>query len=277
MILYPTVAALAQAFDDGIIGDDPGEESSSTKAVGAALLDNLGSHVSIERRPIEGLIASGEIARVQSAAIGYLPSSLLPFAGLKAEDVIQKWLGDRPIVSGIFEWELGRIATILIPRFDSQLYDDQQDTVRAIADALNVAKRLGASTVSLTGLLPSATDYGRAVERAIAGRDLPRITTGHATTTAAVVLAIRRILSEARRDLARERVAFIGLGSIGSTVLRLLLRSNPHPAELILCDVFANARRFTNWNRLFTRWTSRDRSVSARLRALYPQMFTPRP
>jgi thioester reductase-like protein len=239
VILYPTVAALAQAFDDGIIGDESNDELSSTSASGAALLDSLGPHVAIERRSIENLSVSGEIAPVQSAAIGYLPSSLLPFAGLKAEDVIRGWLGNRPIVSGIFDWELGRIATVLIPRFDSQLYDDQQDTVAAITDALRLAKRLGAATVSLTGLLPSATDYGRAVERAIAGQGLPQITTGHATTTAAVVLAIRRILSEARRDLARERVALIGLGSIGSTVLRLLLRSTPHPAELILCDVFA--------------------------------------
>ena len=154
VILYPTVAALAQAFDDGLIGDEPIDEPRSTGPTGAALLDNLGPHVFIERRSIEDLIGSGEIAPVHSAAIGYLPSSLLPFAGLKADDVIHNWLGNRPIVSGIFDWELGRIATVLIPRFDSQLYDDQQDTVAAIAGALQVAKRFGASTVSLTGLFP---------------------------------------------------------------------------------------------------------------------------
>jgi hypothetical protein len=92
--------------------------------------------------------------------------------------------------------------------------------------------------VSLTGLLPSATRYGRALEKALLGRQLPRITTGHATTTAAVVLSVRRILEESGRDLTRERVGFVGLGSVGSATLRTLFRLRPHPAEVRLCDVY---------------------------------------
>src|SRR5205823_12127012 len=98
----------------------------------------------------------------------------------------------------------------------------------ALGDGLRVARRLGAGAVSLTGLLPSATDYGRNLVRAVAGQDVPAITTGHATTTATVVLSIRRLLAEAGRDLARERVAFVGLGSVGTSVLRLMLRCLPH-------------------------------------------------
>jgi len=69
---------------------------------------------------------------------------------------------------------------------------------------------------------------------------LPQITTGHPTTTAAVVLAIQKILQEGGRKMATERVGVIGLGSIGLSSLRLMLTCLPHPAELILCDLYAN-------------------------------------
>jgi hypothetical protein len=38
--------------------------------------------------------------------------------------------------------------------------------------------------------------------------------------------------------MTRERVAFVGLGSVGTSVLRLMLRSLRHPAEIRLCDVY---------------------------------------
>jgi hypothetical protein len=93
--------------------------------------------------------------------------------------------------------------------------------------------------VSLTGLLPSATDYGRALCDHLHDDQLPRITTGHATTTAAVVMAIRCALDEAGRSLAGEHAAFVGLGSVGVATLRLLLSCLPHPAALTLCDVYS--------------------------------------
>jgi hypothetical protein len=112
--------------------------------------------------------------------------------------------------------------------------------VRVIVEALEIAGRLGARTVSLTGLIPSATDYGRAVAEAISGRnDLPLISTGHATTVATVVLAVKKILQEGGRNLAQEQVGFLGLGSIGLTSLRLMLSCLPHPISITLCDVYS--------------------------------------
>src|SRR5262249_53125217 len=107
-------------------------------------------------------------------------------------------------------------------------------------------------TVSLTGLLPSATRYGLALQEAVAGQDLPRLTTGHATTAAAVVLAVRRIVTEAGRDLARERVGFVGLGSVGAARLRTLLRCLPHPAEIRLCDVYSRREALLGLRRELT-------------------------
>lgn len=194
----------------------------------------------IERRSLLALHAAGRLAPVDAAALDYLPNSLLQNTGLRREEIIQAWCDDLPVVQSIWEIPLGRMAYIVLPRFSADLYSDPDDAVRVVIEGLQVARRLGARTVSLTGLIPSATDYGRAVAAAIAGRrDLPQITTGHATTTASVVLAIRRMLHEAGRDLRQERLAFVGLGSIGLTSLRLLLRVLPPPADLTLCDVYA--------------------------------------
>ena len=46
-----------------------------------------------------------------------------------------------------------------------------------------------------------------------------------------------RLAEESGRDLTRERVGFVGLGSVGSATLRTLFRLRPHPAEVRLCDV----------------------------------------
>ncbi|MEM7134380.1 MAG: amino acid adenylation protein [Chloroflexota bacterium] len=134
----------------------------------------------------------------------------------------------------------GRIGIITLPCLDSNLYNDQDGLVQDIVDSLQMAKQIGAKSVSLTGLIPSATAYGKAVLQTIAHRsDLPSITTGHGTTSAAVVLNIARILQESGRFLETERVGFVGVGSIGLTTLRLILRCLPHPQKILLCDVYA--------------------------------------
>jgi hypothetical protein len=196
--------------------------------------------VKLEPRPLLPLFAAGEIASVDAASLLYLPISLLEYTRLSRDQVIHDWFGNLPVFAGVMETFLGRIAYLILPRFASELYSDEEDLVRVVVEALEVAGRLGARTVSLPGLLPSATDYGRAVAAAVADRDdLPAVSTGHATTAAAVVLAINGILQKGGRDLDREQVGFLGLGSIGMTSLRLMLRCLPHPAAIVLCDVYS--------------------------------------
>jgi amino acid adenylation domain-containing protein len=196
-------------------------------------------HVTVEDRPLEALFSASSIAPVDSVALGYFPSSLLQFTGLDAATVIRDWCGNRPFCAGVRETPLGRIGLVLIPRFDDQLYQDRSDLLAVLGDAMRLARQSGAATVSLTGLLPSTTDYGRALVEKLAGQDVPRVTTGHATTTAAVVLAVGRALEEAGRTLAGEHVGFVGLGSVGIATLRLLLACLPHPTALSLCDVYS--------------------------------------
>jgi amino acid adenylation domain-containing protein len=242
LFLHPTVAALAAAAEDAAAESPapPRRDGGPSAAVPLAKtqLAALAPFMTIERRPLLPLFESGELAPVEAAAIGYLPSVLLRYTGLAPKEVIDGWCSGRPVVSGLYETPLGRIALLLIPRFDSQLYQEPEDLLGVLSQALRTAGKLGARAVSLTGLLPSATDYGLALQQGITGQELPQITTGHATTAAAVVLAVRRLLSEAGRDLTQERVGFVGLGSVGTASLRALLHCLPPPAEIRLCDVY---------------------------------------
>ena len=138
------------------------------------------------------------------------------------------------------QWHaLGRIGVIVLPLFASEIYHDQAALIRWIIESLELAGKVGARTVSLTALIPSATHYGLAVAEAVGDRrGLPAVTTGHAATTAAVLINIENILAVAGRDIALERVGFLGLGSIGLSTLRLMLHTLPHPAEITLCDLF---------------------------------------
>jgi hypothetical protein len=152
---------------------------------------------------------------------------------------MRQWFGNLPLPYLVLETPWGRIAALILPWLDTELYSDRHGLVESILDALNMARRVGARTVTLAGLLPSATDYGHAVTQAIGNRhDLPRISTGHATTTSTVVMAIEKSLHASGRDLASERVGFIGLGSIGASTLRLMLQCLPHPQDIMLCDVY---------------------------------------
>ena len=243
----PTVAAMAEVLEREAAaagsGDRLHRNGDAPAALARWLLESepavLPDHVTTERRPFLSLFASAELAPVESVALGYLPSALLHFAGLDRATVIHAWCGNRPLITEVRETPLGRIGSVLIPRFDDQLYHDRRDLLAVLGDAVQIAHEIGAATVSLTGLLPSASDYGRDLAKALAGHDLPRITTGHATTTSAVVLAVRRALEEGGRALAGEHVGFIGLGSVGLATLRLLLSCLPHPARLSLCDVYS--------------------------------------
>jgi amino acid adenylation domain-containing protein len=241
----PTIATMAEVLEREAAAVGPGGPSDASGGIAALarwLLETdpptMPPHVSIERRPFLSLLAAGELAPVDAVAIGYLPSELLHSLGLDRSTVIHDWCGDRPVITEIRETSLGRIGSITVPRFNDQLYLDPSDLLAVLGDAVRLAHEIGATTVSLTGLLPSATNYGRDLAEALAGRSLPGISTGHATTTSAVVLAVRRALEEAGRDPAAEDMGFLGLGSVGVATLRLLLSCLPHPARLSLCDVY---------------------------------------
>lgn len=194
-------------------------------------------YLQCEAQPLDALIRTGHLPPVQAAALAYWPDAWLSDRGLPGKVLIQKKFGARPVVASLLLTPLGRVAVILVPRLQSELYTDGT-LLEALGETLTMAAAIGAQSVSLTGLLPSATGYGTHLAQALCGRsDRPRLTTGHAMTATAVVLNINHLVTLAGRTLATERVAFLGLGSIGLTTLRLLLQVAPHPRRLLLCDL----------------------------------------
>ncbi len=198
--------------------------------------------LSFEQRSPAALIMAGRLAPLDAASIGCFWVDLLDTLNISRDQMIASWCDGVSTVLQVFHTPWGRIGTVRIPIFDDELYVDPKRTLEYCMEGIEVARRAGARTVSLTGLIPSATSYGQGIAQALAARaQAPLLTTGHAVTCSAVVLAIHRILKECGRDIRGETVAFLGLGSIGWSALRLMLSRLPHPRELILADVFTRA------------------------------------
>ena len=253
---HPTVGRLAEALGGSAPLRPAAPPSGREGETGAETVSAAASppphsaFVRYEARPLLPLFAAERLAPVEAAVLGYVPGGPLAQAGVDRKAFMQQCFGGLPLPSVVWETPWGRIAGLSLPWLDAELYRDRGALVESVLDALSIAGRMGAQTVSLAGLLPSATDYGEAVTRATGHRrGLPRVSTGHATTTAAVVMAIENGLRLGGRELAAERVGLIGAGSIGASTLRLMLRCLPHPHEVILCDVPAKHAALTSLQR----------------------------
>jgi len=252
---HPTVAraagalAFARAVETSPAG--AGVQVPSLRRLGSSNERPLAGVRSTKRRLLP-LLLTGEEEPVDAAALGYWPSALMQRAGVSDEG-LQKLVAGQLIVRRIFAVKgLGRIAHLVLPCTGNDLYAEPQRVMRVIADSLETAQRIGARVVSLTGLIPSATGYGTAIVERSGAPGLPRVTTGHPTTTAAVVATLQRLLRASRRTLAEEDVAILGAGSIGLSVLRLLLRVAGHPRTLTLCDVYGARPRLVSVQRELT-------------------------
>ncbi|MFJ5864949.1 amino acid adenylation domain-containing protein [Streptomyces parvus] len=183
---------------------------------------------------------------VDAALIGYLPSPAdlarlagLPEAALPREELRSLLFPDgRPRLLETLRTPLGRSGFVCVPLFADELAPGDAllgHTTRGV----ELASSLGARAVSLAGMIPSLTGYGFDVLRTV-GTDgtAPAVTTGHAATVVSVVRTVHAALDATSRQLGSLTVAFVGLGSIGSSSLELLLTlAEEPPARLLLCDV----------------------------------------
>jgi amino acid adenylation domain-containing protein len=240
----PTVAALAeqaQAMAAQAARPAPPNppESPSSRPASIPSAAGFGPGMSVERRSLLTLFASGKLAPVDAAAIGAIPAATLTAMGLCRADLVERWMEGLPLWGTALTTAWGRIALIGVPVLDSEIYRDPPALLGSALDAMELSAKIGARFVSLTGLIPSATDNGRSLAAAAAARGhLPGLTTGHATTAAAIVTNLRHVLDVAGRSLQSEHVAVLGLGSIGRAVLRLSMRCLPKPRAITLCDVY---------------------------------------
>ena len=234
LFLNPTIEKLAVALGQTVPVDTTPEKTTAAchRYVSPAV-------ASIERNPLSALIDSGLIAPVDSSALECFPDNLAEDSKVGRDEIINGWCRKLPVVIAVTETFLGRIASIVVPHFNSELFDGQNGLHDSMLQAMDVAGKIGSRAVSLTGLLASATDYGKTlVSSGHFKANAPEVTTGHGTITATLIMNVERILKDSCRQLRREKVGFVGLGSIGTAALRLLLTCLPHPKEIILFDVF---------------------------------------
>ncbi|MEU9984067.1 amino acid adenylation domain-containing protein [Streptomyces sp. NPDC050856] len=184
-----------------------------------------------------------------AALVGYLPSPrhLAELAGLPANALSRESLralifpDGAPRLLEEIDTPLGRSMFVALPLFADELTAGRTltgHTARAVAHAAS----LGARCVSLAGMIPALTGYGFEVVRTAGGTTA--VTTGHAATAVSVVTTVHAALGAQGRDLADLSVAVVGLGSIGTSSLELLLSRAPRPpARLLLCDLAGSEGR----------------------------------
>ena len=193
----------------------------------------------LEGISLDKVVESSNIEEVDAASFGYLPDSVLDEMGCCKKDIIEKCLMNCPVVRRIFTTQYGKIAHILLPMFTSDIYVDKNNLLDNIYRGVKLAERLQVKTISLTGILPSATNYGKDVlDNWPEELSDISITTGHSITVATVVMSINNILDLCERNIECETVGFVGLGSIGYSTLMTMLQVMPHPRSIVLCDVF---------------------------------------
>ncbi len=191
-------------------------------------------------------VGSGQEPRMDAALIGYLPSpahlarlARLPQADLPREQLRALLFPDgRPRLLETLSTPLGRSGFVCVPLFADELAPGDA-LLGHTARGVELAASFGARSVSLAGMIPSLTGYGFDVVRAVGtGEGAPAVTTGHAATVVSVVKTVHAALKATGQELNALTVAFVGLGSIGSSSLELLLgRAPAPPARLLLCDV----------------------------------------
>ncbi|SDP27884.1 amino acid adenylation domain-containing protein [Streptomyces sp. cf386] len=188
---------------------------------------------------------------LDAALVGYLPAPhhLAALAGLPSES---PGLGREEIRALLFPegrarlleetgTPLGNSGFVALPLFADELAPGG-DLAARTARAVEHAASLGARCVSLAGMIPSHTGYGYDVLRETTTS--AAITTGHASTTVAVAKTVHAALSATGRRLDTLSLAVVGCGSIGTSSLRLLLATAPHPpARLVLCDLPGSTAR----------------------------------
>lgn len=180
---------------------------------------------------------------IKSAAISYLPDRLLTNNEYSKQLFCDNFCQNKPYALALLKTHIGNILNISIPMFESDLYLDQANTIQHIEAAILKASKMKAKSVTLTGLLPSASSHGEELFKKDIPPSLLKIMTGHDITHVAILLTLENCLNVTRRNLAQETIGFVGLGAIGTQILQILMRHYQHPKKIILCDLYKNKEK----------------------------------
>lgn len=179
---------------------------------------------------------------IKSVAISYLPDRLLTNTEYNKQLFCEHFCQNKPYALALLKTHIGNILNISIPVFESDLYLNQANTIKHIEAAILKASEMDAKAVTLTGLLPSASNHGEALFK----NDIQpssKIMTGHDITHVAILLTLEKCLNFTHRNLVQETVGFLGLGAIGTQILQIIIRHYQHPKKIILCDLYKNKEK----------------------------------
>ena len=233
---YPIIRELKQCVQKNRSEDKKivDEENNSRKR--KSLLRSINKNTVIGTEPLYDLVKRGTIPRIDSAALTYIPDNSSIWDHIFNDGPF----GSKPVFYKHMSLNTGNIGIIALPLRFHDLYNKRKKTLALCQEAIRMAEELGAKVVSLTGLIPSATRGARDIEKDIFRAGIKaKVTTGHATTASTVILSLIKMLEESNRDIAEEDLCVIGLGSIGTAVVKLLLSVLQHPRTIILCDLLS--------------------------------------
>lgn len=212
------------------------------------LRSSPGSSIQFVHTPLGG----GAITRMDTALIGYLPpfpqiqQSLGAIGRSLQADQVRHWLfpEQQPRWLEQLTTPLGDSGLIAMPYFADELSAMPKAALyESIQQAMQQAVAFGARAIALAGMLPAHTRYGYALLTTEHRTAQAMLTTGHSTTVVAVVKTIQATLATTEQALSTLAVGCLGVGSIGSAALQLLLKIGGHPATLTLCDVVGSGDR----------------------------------
>ncbi|GHO48650.1 hypothetical protein [Ktedonospora formicarum] len=135
---------------------------------------------------------------------------------------------------------LGRIGIfalpLQLPPHEARSDAFQQEVLQQTSDAIALAQACGAQVIALCQWLPQMTNHGLLVQQSLPLRagQRPRLTTGEASSLAALFLHLEQVLPMLRRDLRQERLALVGTTDALAAMLHALLTVLAHPPTIIV-------------------------------------------
>src|SRR5690606_32601194 len=100
--------------------------------------------------------------------LAYIPDVLANLSGFSRDEISERLFAGKPRLTNVYELDQGRIGVVMLPCYETDFYKNPAAVKAPVLAALKLAAESGAKTVSLTGVIPSATDHGREIARWIA-------------------------------------------------------------------------------------------------------------
>ena len=163
---------------------------------------------------------------------GFLQSSLLEFCLHNFFQFVMR--GNKALCLGTVYSSLGTSALIILPYSTSEMKNkNRQEREKELLKGLDLARKLGAEKIAFAGLLPSLFNHFHNLKSKDFTKYKKNMITGQIMTCIGISALFEKIL----KNTSCRTLSLIGVGSIGTTCLHLLLKKIIKPKKIILCDL----------------------------------------